>query len=154
MDLEEKAFKEIELLQAIITRQLEHSLKVRGWLIILISGLTVAAFREIAIIAPRNYLIIGILITFVFMFIESMQHSILHFARERMASIESMLRDTPPEYDGPRICISLKDAWKFPGAFSKTARTFLTPLILGQFLAVIILVFVFYFVMQAPNWLG
>jgi len=131
MELEEKSYKEIEILQAVITRQLEHALKVRGWLFLILSGLTIAYFTNKTEITWIWFLILSACLIIMFWVLEAIQHAILDFARTRMAIVESAVRGETT-YDGPKICLSLAGAWKIQGVFLTTLKAMFSSLILIQ----------------------
>ena len=113
MDWKEQAYKEIEILRLIIFRQLEHSLKVRGWLFLILSGLTGAFFTNKTAITNKWFLVLCICLIFMFWILEAIQHSMLRFARSRMAKVESQIREgQESKYDGPLICNSMAGAWQ------------------------------------------
>ncbi len=102
MDWKEQAYKEIEILRLIIFRQLEHSLKVRGWLFLILSGLTGAFFTNKTAITNNWFLVLCVCLIFMFWILEAIQHTMLRFARSRMAKVESQIREgRESNYDGP-----------------------------------------------------
>jgi len=141
MDWKEQAYKEIEILRLVIFRQLEHALKVRGWLFLILSGLTVAFFTNKTAITNKWFLVLCVCLIFMFWILEAIQHSMLRFARSRMAKVESQIRDgQESNYDGPLICNSMAGAWQITGVVKATIKTMFSPLMFIQIVMLIIIV--------------
>jgi len=66
MDWKEQVYKEIEILRLVIFRQLEHALKVRGWLFLILSGLTVAFFTNKTAITNKWFSVLCVCLFFCF----------------------------------------------------------------------------------------
>ncbi|MEM6333797.1 MAG: hypothetical protein AAF823_10715 [Planctomycetota bacterium] len=143
----DQAYKEIEILQSIISRQLDHSLKVRSWLFLILSGITVAYYNH-KFLNTTAYLASALPLITMFWTLEAMQYSLLRFARKRMAEVERQVRDGADKYDGPLICISLKKAWSAKGVIANTFITQFSPLVMAQFVMLMTIVVLLVLVKQ------
>ncbi len=105
------AEKELELLQSIVNQWVGFSFKIRGWLLALITGLTVGYLSGKIEFGGVVYLAISASLIACFWIIDQSQRVVAGLAIKRMQHIEELLRSDHP-YDGPRITESLLPALK------------------------------------------
>lgn len=104
----EYAWKEMELLQAIIERTEGVRMKFRGWYIGLITAISAAFYTTKDFIDKYGFLIFCTALTIFFCMIESFYRLPESRAIQRSNDIEKFLRGETNEYSGPKIGVSLR----------------------------------------------
>lgn len=101
------AIEELKLLSSIIGR-IENAIHQRqGWLLTLITGLTLVLLKDDPIINKGQFAIISLLITIIFYIADIVQRVPVHLAVGRSREVESFLSGKQADYDGPRISDTL-----------------------------------------------
>jgi hypothetical protein len=124
------AIEEIKLLSSIIGRIESTIYQRHAWLFTLITGLTLALFKDSPLICKQQFFVLSASITIVFWITDAIQRVPVHRAIERSKAVEESLRNGK-EPGSPLISASLsgkscKDSFK---DFMHTAFRFriLTP---------------------------
>lgn len=100
------AIEELKLLEDKISRHANLAFQNRGWLFALLTALVIGLFDEKDKISSLNFLLISLILTCTFFFMELIQRIPQRQAMARAKEIEEILRNER-NYDGPKISISL-----------------------------------------------
>ena len=103
------AIEELKILSSIIGRIEGLIYQRQGWLLTLITGLTVAevSLRDNPSIHAYQFALISVAITVVFYIADLVQRVTVHRAIVRSGIVESSLSDSAKKYDGLKISESL-----------------------------------------------
>jgi hypothetical protein len=102
------AIEELKILSSIIGR-IENAIYQRqGWLLTLITGLTLALLKDNPLICKQQFLAISIPITIVFYIADIVQRVPVHRAILRSENVEKSLRENN-NFDSPLISKSLSE---------------------------------------------
>ncbi len=105
----ELAVTELKLLSDFIARQEDIRLRIRGWNLALISGLTVAQASDELSLSAFAYLILGLGILLTGWFIEAW-HAMAQFGGIlRNHQVEEFLQGKSNKYEGPALGTSMRD---------------------------------------------
>jgi len=99
--------KELEIIESIIDRLEKTEYTIRGWLIALITGLTIALYSGKTSIDKWKFIVLGLSIIIVFLIIEILHRVPKLKAFKRADEIEKHLRGEIAKYDGPKIHLTL-----------------------------------------------
>ncbi len=124
----ELATEEWKILQGKITEWGKQMFVIRGWLITILSGLTVALFTTK--VAPHTYYVVGLVLILILMMCELIEAAWQRKAILRAARIEESLRGEKP-YDGPLIGESLSASASFADYFSELRKHLISGFYLG-----------------------
>jgi hypothetical protein len=133
------AIEEMKLLSSIIGR-IENSIyKQKGWLLTLVTGLSLALLKDEPFISKQQYLFISILITILFLIVDGIQRVPVHRAILRSRDVETSLRENK-NFDSPLISASLRKGNDIKDAFEmiRGIRVYFT------YLAVILFILIIY----------
>lgn len=106
MQDQNKAMKELEIIQDVIARQADVSIKIRGWFFAIMSALIAALYSPSIQLEPIVFLIISIISLITFGMMEGVHRIIQGAAIQRGIAVEKALRGET-KYDGPQIANSL-----------------------------------------------
>lgn len=103
MDETEQAHRELDRLQAIVTRHEGHMFALRGWLLAIVGGLLAAYYTkniEMSELAVRGALLAIVLL---FLFLDSRHVNLVEAVVERAAALEKSIVDSRQPKDQPRV---------------------------------------------------
>ena len=111
MDEIEQAHHELDRLQGIITRHEGHMFVLRGWFLVIVGGLLAAYYTANIDMSALVLRIALIVITLLFLIVESRHVNLVEAVVERVTAIEKQITnsrrcDGPPAvgwYDGPKV---------------------------------------------------
>jgi hypothetical protein len=101
------ATEELKLLSSIIGRIESAIYQKQGWLFTLITGLTLALFKDKPLICRGQFFIMSAIITVIFGIADIFQRIPAHGAVVRSGEIERFLSGRGDEHDGPAISKAL-----------------------------------------------
>jgi len=104
--------EEWKQLEGIIRLRWEFVFKIRGWLLALLTALTVALYSGHIPISRHWFLVIIYAIIIMFLWLEQVQVIIARRAIKRKEYVEMVLRGEA-EYDGPKVTTELMPTGRF-----------------------------------------
>ncbi|HHG86634.1 MAG TPA: hypothetical protein ENJ82_17925 [Bacteroidetes bacterium] len=97
MTKDQLALEEYKLVQAIIARQSDHSMRIRNWMILMLAGFSVAALKDDIGITWWAFLGISFVIIIAFFLSELMVRSVHNAALNRIEQLESYFHKLFPD---------------------------------------------------------
>jgi len=141
MDKQTIAVEELKIVEEIINYQESIRFKFLGWLITIISAISVAFLSSKLNISQNSFLLLSTLIIMIFLWLDTIHRVAVDRAIERAGKIERYLRAENKKYDGPKIgeSISIKNGIKYQIIALANIRVY------SPYLALFIAVLVIYF---------
>jgi hypothetical protein len=133
------AIEELKILSSVIGRIENAIYQQKGWLLTLITGLTLALLKDNPFICKQQFLAISIPITIVFYIADVIQRVPVHRAIFRSEKVEKSLRENN-NFDSPLISKSLSEGNNFKDFF-KIANKFR---VYAQYLGIIAVIVIIY----------
>ena len=135
MEPVEIALSELKMVQDIIHNQEQMRLKVVGWCIAAVTGISIAFVSKTLVVPTKYYLALSLAITCIFLWLDTVHRVAVDRAIARSGDIEGFLRGEH-EYDGPKIgkSISVASGARYQAESLKNVRVY------GPYLALSLIV--------------
>lgn len=108
--MSELAIDEMKILRDIAKHQEDQRLKIKGWLITLVTALSIAYLTKKLSISALQYVGLSLLLSVLFLWLDVVFKVAQNRALKRCADVENYLRVGAGNFDGPLISVTLSKA--------------------------------------------